>query len=316
MDSKQHADPKVASRMRAFAGSRQPVYYDKPLQDVKHIHFPAGGKHRMLQHWCVVPRLLLLLLPPLLINSLLTSRYAFLFFADSAMASFYRRFVRDYMRYNDEIQCGGHTLVSAVRAEAKRRTNTSDFYALHVRRGDFQFKEVKLPASKIVANLKGNALIPRGALVYMSTDDPDGVCKGCMANRKPCPQGKEADEIKGCMSDPTWKAFRDNGWELVFLRDFEKAGVLKGVNPNFFGHLDTIVCSRAKIFAGTWFSTFTGYIHRLRGYHGLGEATYYHSPKKLEAAQSDTSVGHGFAREWRAGWADDDVRRPHHERVV
>lgn len=43
---------------------------------------------------------------------------AFAFFADPAMQSFYRRFVRDYMRYKDEIQCAGHTLVQAVRAEA------------------------------------------------------------------------------------------------------------------------------------------------------------------------------------------------------
>ena len=38
----------------------------------------------------------------------------------------------------------------------------------------------------------------------------------------------------------------------------------------------SIACSRAVVFAGTYFSTFTGYIHRLRGYHGLGEDTYYH----------------------------------------
>ena len=36
--------------------------------------------------------------------------------------------------------------------------------------------------------------------------------------------------------------------------------------------IESIVCSRAKVFAGTYFSTFTGYIHRMRGYHGLGEA--------------------------------------------
>jgi hypothetical protein len=64
-------------------------------------------------------------------------------------------------------------------------------------------------------------------------------------------------------------------------------------------------CSRAKKFAGTWFSTFTGYIHRLRGYHGLGESTYYHTTNKLLAPQNKISVGHGFTREWRAGWTDD-----------
>ena len=30
---------------------------------------------------------------------------------------------------------------------------------------------------------------------------------------------------------------------------------LAGVNPNFFGMVDSIACSRAQSFAGTWFST-------------------------------------------------------------
>ena len=29
-------------------------------------------------------------------------------------------------------------------------------------------------------------LIPRGALVYISTDDPDGLCENCYVERKPC----------------------------------------------------------------------------------------------------------------------------------
>jgi hypothetical protein len=60
------------------------------------------------------------------------------------------------------------------------------YYALHVRRGDFQFKDVKISASEILKNINGNSgkgegkgngnkdspLIPRGSLVYISTDDP------------------------------------------------------------------------------------------------------------------------------------------------
>jgi len=89
------------------------------------------------------------------------------------------------------------------------------------------------------------------------------------------------------------------------LRDYLKAGGLGEVNPNWYGMIESIVCSRAKVFAGTYFSTFTGYIHRLRGYHGLGEDTYYHSAKFLNFLQKKQSVGHGFSREWRAGWTDD-----------
>jgi hypothetical protein len=47
-------------------------------------------------------------------------------------------------------------------------TNPSKmYYALHVRRGDFQFKDVKISAADIVKNLgkNGQPLIPRGAIV-------------------------------------------------------------------------------------------------------------------------------------------------------
>ena len=69
--------------------------------------------------------------------------------------------------------------------------------------------------------------------------------------------------------------------------------------------VESIFCSKAKLFAGTFFSTFTGYIHRLRGYHGLGESTYYHSTGFVFRTQLNQSLGHGFSREWRAGWTDD-----------
>lgn len=87
---------------------------------------------------------------------------------------------------------------------------------------------------------------------------------------------------------------------------------------------ESIVCSRAKIFAGTYYSTFTGmnqlitflipsllfisigYIHRLRGYHGIGEDSYYHSNHELMAMRKEKSIGHGFFREWRAGWTDEE----------
>jgi GDP-fucose protein O-fucosyltransferase len=105
--------------------------------------------------------------------------------------------------------------------------------------------------------------------------------------------------------------------------------MLKGMNPNQHGMVESIVCTRAAAFAGTYFSTFTGYIHRLRGYHGLGESTYYHTTghiftlqvsdwffsfrndaaysvlSPLPCTQSAKSVGNGFSREWRAGWTDD-----------
>ena len=77
---------------------------------------------------------------------------AFSFFVDKEMQSFYKRFVRDYLRYKDEIQCAGHEIVKLVREDARahnlklknpgRNGSAPDdtYYALHVRRGDFQYK--------------------------------------------------------------------------------------------------------------------------------------------------------------------------------
>lgn len=112
-------DPRTAKRLSDFSNSRKPVFYDKKLQNAHHIHFLGGENYRILQH-----------------------HYAWAFFADPKMQSFYRRFVRDFIRYKDEIQCAGAELVGTVRADARKilPSSNGDYYALHIRRGDFQFK--------------------------------------------------------------------------------------------------------------------------------------------------------------------------------
>ena len=47
-----------------------------------------------------------------------------------------------YYVLSDEIHCVGHDVIQAVRKDALAHNPNSkgDFYALHIRRGDFQFK--------------------------------------------------------------------------------------------------------------------------------------------------------------------------------
>lgn len=64
---------------------------------------------------------------------------------------------------------------------------------------------MKIGAPEIVRNLNfsgpdGLPLIPRGALLYVSTDDPEGLCTGCMAQRKPCSEYK-SPKPEGCPED-------------------------------------------------------------------------------------------------------------------
>jgi len=213
------------------------------------------------------------------------------------MQSYYKRFVRDSLRYNDDIQCAGAELIAAIRADslATNPNNNGEYYAMHIRRGDLQFKEVKIGADEMLENMKkpnGELLFPPGSIVYLSTDDPDGVCKNCYAERKPCTSFDHTKKLPvGCPKDPSWNAFIKAGWKLRFLNTYLDKGILKNINPNTYGMIESIVCSRAIAFAGTYRSTFTGYIHRLRGYHGLGESTYYHSKGWTYAAIKGSSHG-------------------------
>lgn len=73
---------------------------------------------------------------------LLTHSYTFLFFQDWRHDLWAKRFVRDHIRYIDEIVCAAARIVNAVRERARKRdpgNNPDGLYdSFAVRRGDFQ----------------------------------------------------------------------------------------------------------------------------------------------------------------------------------
>jgi hypothetical protein len=120
------------------------VHYDEHLQIARHIHIPGDGKHRLLMHHycksCFIHKYVHKYVQKH--DIFLFYMIAFVFFADLNMQKYYRRFVRDNIRYRDEIFCAGHELVQAIRDDSRRNNpeNNGEYYALHIRRGDFQFK--------------------------------------------------------------------------------------------------------------------------------------------------------------------------------
>jgi len=246
------------------------------LHSARHLHSPGSGSHRLLKNF-----------------------YSFLYFQDKEQNRFYKRFVRDFMRYQDEIQCAAHRVIQKLRAM------NGTYYAIHARRNDFQYRLAKISASDIIDNLRPID-IPKGSLVYLATDDPKGTCTGCLYERKPCHTYPiPRDKKMGCPDDPSWTAFEKYGWRVVMLGDFKRE--LGHLNPNYYGMVDQVVCSRAEKWAGAFWSTFSAFIHRLRGYHGLGEESYYHTPGKLMELRTERRSGPGWTRDWRAGWTDDDA---------
>jgi hypothetical protein len=76
-----------------------------------------------------------------------------------------------------------------------------------------------------------------------------------------------------------------------------------------YGLVDTLVASRGTVFAGTWFSSFSGYIARLRGYFGMSKFSTYYSwleRKYFMHKWMDAWEGSLWAREYPTAWTSID----------
>lgn len=229
---------------------------------------------------------------------LLVHSYAFLFFEDWKQDLWMKRFVRDQVRYNDQIQCAAARIVQAIRRyvvskqqnkknEVAPTSTNAPFDAFHVRRGDFQYKRTRVEADIMYDMCKDE--IPEGEVVYMATD-----------------------EVRN-------KSFFNplaQHYDLLFLDNFTH--LIRDMNPNYYGMIDQLVASRSRTFFGCWFSTFTGYINRLRGYdsdlhklpgfaHGILNSYYYALPdKKYRMREYWPLSGAFYAREFPTAWRNID----------
>lgn len=198
-------------KVKEFCDKRNPIFYGKDLASAPLIHFHAGEKHhRLLSHF-----------------------YTFLYFTDTRVNNYYKRFVRDFMHYGDAIFCAAGKVIRALEDETSRLSGIAkelSFSSMHVRRGDFQYKKVKITAQDWYDNTKD--LFRESEIIYIATDE------------------KSRDFF-----EPLAKHYT-----LRFLSDFSDVAGLNELDPSFMGMIDTIVASRGRLFVGTWFSTFTGYI--------------------------------------------------------
>jgi hypothetical protein len=126
--------------------------------------------------------------------------------------------------------------VSKLQQEATALFGHPEFYTFHIRRNDFQYKEAWLSAAEIRA--VSDELLPEGSLVYIATDE------------------KRAN---------FFQPFHER-YKVRYLKDY--MDLLPGVNKNLYGMIEQLVASRGERFIGTWWSTFTGYINRMRGFRG------------------------------------------------
>eukprot|EP00980_Cylindrotheca_fusiformis_P003484 scaffold781_cov132-Cylindrotheca_fusiformis.AAC.3 len=241
-------DAKPRERLKEnWAGRSGLCLYNTTLQQAPWVHFPVAHGGRYKSHW--------------------------------RMDLWTKRFVRDHVRYVDEIQCAAARVVHAIR----EKYHSPVFDSLHVRRGDFQYKGTRVSIEKLYSMLSKQ--IPENATLFIATDE----------------------------HDKTYFDMLKDHYRILFLDDFvEELG--GDVNTNYYGMIDQLVASRGRIFYGCWFSTFTGYINRLRGYHsdnhqtpgyemGIIPSYYYAMPDRYMDMQQYVPVKRSFyAREFPTSW--------------
>jgi len=259
-------DRSLTDRMNeAISGRKSLCLYDKEMQNTKILHFMCYHKMRV---------------------RLLTHFYTFLFFEDWKHQTWASRFVRDHLRYLDELQCAAARIVDAIRDKAVENGNADgDFDTFHIRRGDFQYKDTRQDAPVLLSNIQDK--IPDNSTIYIATDE-----------RK-----KEFFE-----------PFKQR-YNIYFLDDFKH--LIEGLNTNYYGMLDQLIASRGRTFVGTFYSTFTGYINRMRGYHstkkkldgydlGTINSYYFHPKNRVNEMKIYKPLKATFSREYPVSWFDID----------
>lgn len=106
-----------------------------------------------------------------------------------------------------------------------------------------------------------------------------------------------------------FEPFRRAGHKLYFLNDFYDKFQLDKLDPNWMGMIDVVVASRGRAFAGTFRSTFSGYINRLRGYYGMSMKSSWfgqHKERRMMHEWHNVNLD-TYAKEWPDAWQGIDA---------
>jgi len=210
--------------------------------------------------------------------------YAFVFFEDYKQDLLMKRMVRNEMRYNDDVVCAAGRIVESLRALSTGGT----FYAFHIRGAAFEnaHHDVHEDALWILNEIRN--LIPTNSTVFVSSDEVD----------------------------PSFFTPLSHQYSLYFASDF--SNILSNLHPVYLELVQQLVCARSETFIGTFYSSFSGYINRLRGYYSTKQHltgyedgklnSYYHSPASMKKEMRIyRSIRTPFyIREWPTAWRDID----------
>jgi hypothetical protein len=182
---------------------------------------------------------------------LLGSFYSMLRHSNEHEANIVKRYVRKHVHYRSEI------FESAMKVVQWLKRQHGEYYAMHVRRGDFlhcNYKTTCISMEDVMKNIEPHA--PMQACIYIATDSDD------------------ASEFRVVKTKYTVVTLSD---VMTMLNE--------DTDPVFHGIVEQIVCSQGVKFFSHPLSTFSNYVHRLRGYVSAADA-FCHQTTSIEKKRS------------------------------
>ena len=152
------------------------------------------------------------------------------------------------------------------------------YYAIHIRRNDFQYKHLYISCEDILAHLKD--IVPKYATLYIATDH------------------RETDFF----------APLENYYNVVYYQTIADQIDIEPDNVNWIPIIEQLICTRSIKFVGMKLSTLSSYVYRMRGYmEDIEDKNYYLNGEpfietKQRTFREDQNYMSNWCREYKCSW--------------
>lgn len=211
----------------------------------------------------------------------------YIFFDKNLLGNFYqtiytkeesklKSLISKYVRYKNEIFDTAWGFVNVL--------GDKSYYSLHVRRNDFQYKDLRIDSQPLLEFVKKE--IPTGSKVYIATDHKD----------------KEFFDV-----------FKSE-YEILFYEDIAEKLTNSVVYKKWIPIIEQLICTRGIKFIGNKLSTLSSYIFRMRGFMSdISDKGYYINTEittkdNQKFFSEDNNYIATWAREYKDAWSIDTTK--------
>ena len=187
----------------------------------------------------------------------------------------YKKLIAKYVTYRNDIRDIAWRFIQLL--------GDRTYYSVHIRRNDFQYKELHLPPEEVLKNII--PLVPEGSTLYIATDHQD---------------------------NSFFNIFKEK-YKVVFYKELVEQ-LSEDIHINWIPIIEQLICTRSIKFIGNKQSTLSSFIFRMRGYmDDIEDKNYYLNSEDLSYSPDlvfylDDKYIANWAREYSDGWCFDNSK--------